>query len=168
MERDRSLSPLFGRVDDVKTEYSHDFVPLAPELVRRWFNYCEIAYPTKEGWLFANPRTSKPYHREEIQKKHIRRAANAAGTKDNIGWHTFRHRYRSWLDQAEAPIGVQKELTRHASIQTTMNVYGRAMTENKRQAHNNVVQMVVKADAANNGGLGSASNSKTGPKAIVY
>jgi hypothetical protein len=31
---------------------------------------------------------------------------------------------------------------RHASIQTTMNVYGRAMTDSKRQAHSNVVQMV--------------------------
>jgi hypothetical protein len=30
---------------------------------------------------------------------------------------------------------------RHASIQTTMNVYGRAMTDRKRQAHSNVVQM---------------------------
>jgi hypothetical protein len=33
---------------------------------------------------------------------------------------------------------------RHASIQTTMNVYGKAMTDTKRQAHNNVVQMVLK------------------------
>jgi hypothetical protein len=35
---------------------------------------------------------------------------------------------------------------RHASIQTTMNVYGRAMTESKRQAHSNVVQMVLQAE----------------------
>ena len=34
---------------------------------------------------------------------------------------------------------------RHASIQTTMNVYGRAMTDGKRQAHSNVVQMVLQA-----------------------
>jgi hypothetical protein len=34
---------------------------------------------------------------------------------------------------------------RHASIQTTMNVYGRAMTDSKRQAHNNVVQMILQA-----------------------
>ena len=33
---------------------------------------------------------------------------------------------------------------RHVSIQTTMNVYGRAMTDSKRQAHNNVVQMILK------------------------
>jgi integrase len=39
---------------------------------------------------------------------------------------------------------LQKELMRHTSIQTTMNVYGRAMTDGKRQAQNNVVQMVLK------------------------
>ena len=40
---------------------------------------------------------------------------------------------------------------RHASVQTTMNVYGRAMTDSKRQAHGNVVQMILKpADDATN------------------
>jgi integrase len=53
---------------------------------------------------------------------------------------------RSWLDQTDAPIGVQRELMRHASIQTTMNVYGRAMTDGKRKAHDKVVQMVLKAE----------------------
>jgi integrase len=39
------------------------------------------------------------------------------------GWKTFRHSYRWWLEETEAPIGVQRELMRHASIQTTMNVW---------------------------------------------
>ena len=33
---------------------------------------------------------------------------------------------------------------RHASIQTTMNIYGKAMTDTKRQAHSKVVEMVLK------------------------
>ena len=37
---------------------------------------------------------------------------------------------------------VQQELMRHASIQTTMNVYGRAMTETKRRANSQVVRLV--------------------------
>ena len=37
---------------------------------------------------------------------------------------------------------VQQELMRHASIQTTMNVYGRAMTDTKRKANSQVVGMV--------------------------
>jgi integrase len=61
-----------------------------------------------------------------------------------IGWKTFRHSFRSWLDQTEAPIGVQRELMRRAGIQTTMNVYGRAMTDGKRQARGNVVEMILK------------------------
>jgi integrase len=63
----------------------------------------------------------------EIQKKHLKRAAKAAGIGTDIGWHTFRHAYRSWLDETGAPIKVQQELMRHASIQTTMNVYGQAV-----------------------------------------
>jgi integrase len=37
---------------------------------------------------------------------------------------------------------VQQELMRHASIQTTMNVYGRAMTDSKRKANSQVVGLV--------------------------
>jgi len=40
---------------------------------------------------------------------------------------------------------VQQELMRHASIQTTMNIYGVAMTETKRQANSAVVRMALKA-----------------------
>jgi integrase len=137
-----------GRVDDVKTEYSRDTVPMAPELVRELMEYRSRCYPTEEGWLFANPATGKPYHQEEIQKKHIRGAAKAAAIKSQVGWKTFRHSFRSWLDQTDAPIGVQRELMRHASIQTTMNVYGRAMTDSKRQAHSNVIQMVLQVETA--------------------
>jgi integrase len=98
---------------------------------------------TQDAWLFANPATGRPFHQEEIQKKHIRRAAKAAEIATGVGWKTFRHSFRSWLDQTEAPIGVQRELMRHASIQTTMNTYGRAMTDSKRQAHGNVVEMIL-------------------------
>ena len=133
-----------GRVGDVKTEYSRDAVPVAPELARELLFYRERCYMTPDGWLFANPATGKPYHQEEIQKKHIKTAAKAAGITMTVGWKTFRHSFRSWLDQTEAPLGVQRELMRHASIQTTMNVYGRAMTDGKRQAHCNVVEMILK------------------------
>jgi integrase len=39
---------------------------------------------------------------------------------------------------------VQQELMRHASIQTTMNVYGRAMASSKREANGKIVEMVLK------------------------
>ncbi|MBS1822295.1 MAG: tyrosine-type recombinase/integrase [Acidobacteria bacterium] len=64
------------------------------------------------------------YHQESLQKRQIKRAAKLAKLGEDIGWHKFRHTYRSWLDETGAPMKVQQELMRHASIQTTMNVMG--------------------------------------------
>ncbi len=165
-----------GRVDDVKTEYSRDHVPLHESLVEVLLEWSKKALPTEEGWVFASPLTNRPYHPTEIQKRHIRPAGcclvecpkcNAscgvwcrdgqgertaiheerwasAGKYGSIGWHTFRHTYRSWLDETGAPMKVQQELMRHASIQTTMNVYGQAMASSKREANGKVVEMVLK------------------------
>ena len=173
-----------GRVDDVKTEYSQDYVPLHPSLTEIVLTWAKEATATEEGWVFANPITKKPYYPTEIQKRHIRPAGcclvecpkcgaavgvwcrqeeptpngkrlpvhderiEVAGKYATLGWHTFRHTYRSWLDETGAPMKVQQELMRHASIQTTMNVYGQAMSSSKREANKKVVEMVLKPMAA--------------------
>jgi len=90
----------------------------------------------------------------------------AAGITATVGWKTFRHSFRSWLDQTDAPVGVQRELMRHASITTTMNTYGRAMTDGKRQAHGNVVEMILKP-AGNPTNKPEAEAAKPAPVAIV-
>lgn len=169
-----------GNVDDVKTEYSQDYVPLHPSLTEVVSEWSKESVPTEEGWVFANPITKKPYFPTEIQRRHIWTAGwclaecpkcgagagvwcsqvkptptgqrlliheerqAAAGKFSSIGWHTFRHTYRSWLDETGAPMKVQQELMRHASIQTTINVYGQAMSSSKREANSKVVEMVLK------------------------
>jgi len=47
----------------------------------------------------------------------------------------------NWLDSMGTPIGVQQKLMRHSDIRTTMNVYGDALTDDMRQAHEKVVRM---------------------------
>jgi integrase len=147
-------SMVHGRGDDVKTEYSRDHVPLDGALVELLLQHRQLWCSTREGWVFANPATGRPYHQDTIQQNHIREAAIKAGLGDGIGWKTFRHSYRSWMDDTGAPLGVQKELMRHASIQTTMNVYGKAMSDSKREVHSKVVEMILKpkksADAGGN------------------
>jgi integrase len=137
-------SIVHGKIADVRTEYSRDFVPLDPALVEILMAHRQRAYQTPVGWVFANPVTDRPFHQDTIQQKHLRPAGVAAGLGDSIGWHTFRHRYRSWVDDTGAPMSVQKELMRPASIQTTMNVYGKAISDSKRSANSKVVQMVLK------------------------
>ena len=73
----------------------------------------------------------------------MKKAAIAAEIGPEIGWHTFRHTYRSWLDASGAPLKVQQELMRHAGIMTTMNVYGKAMPSIKREANSKVVSMAL-------------------------
>jgi integrase len=92
----------------------------------------------------VNPASGKPYHAAPIQQDYFRPAGQAAGLKGELGWHSFRHSYRSMLDAAGAPIGVQQKLMRHAQASTTMN-YGNAYMEGKREAHGKVVQMVFSA-----------------------
>jgi len=70
---------------------------------------------------------------------------DAAGKFGHIGWHTFRHTYRSWLDDTGAPIGIQQKLMRHAQVSTTMNVYGNALMESKREANSKVVKMALRS-----------------------
>lgn len=137
-------SVVHGRVDDVKTEYSNDLMPLDETLVSHLRQFRGQAVVEQESpWLFANPATGKPYHQEEIQKNYLRPIGTALGI-EKLGWHTFRHSFRSWLDETGASVGVQKDLMRHANISTTMNVYGMSMTEAKREAQSKVAGLLAR------------------------
>ena len=138
-----------GRVSSVKTEYSEDELPLDPsfaDLMTAWRPRCVA---TAEGWMFPNPTSGKVFHAGPIQQDYIARAGREAGLLRTVSWHTFRHTYRSLLDDAGAPVGVQQKLMRHAQVATTMNVYGDAQMRSKREANSNVVRMVLPISNAN-------------------
>ena len=91
--------------------------------------WCAESNPTLNGRRF-------PIHDERRE---------ATGRDDGPGWHTFRHTYRSWLDDAGAPIGVQQRLMRQAEVSTTMNAYGNALMAAKREANSKVVRMALRS-----------------------
>jgi len=117
--------------------------PLDPDFATVLLAWKQRCPESSGGWVFPSPVTSRPYHASPIQQDYIRSAGRKLGL-GNIGWHTFRHTYRSWLDSSGAPLGVQQKLMRHADIRTTMNVYGNALMDSKRQANSKVVQMVLR------------------------
>jgi hypothetical protein len=57
-----------------------------------------------------------------------------------------------------------RQLMRHASVQTTMSIYGRAMTDSKRHAHSKVVEMVLKSDKTD--GVVSPENTNGSLKGV--
>jgi hypothetical protein len=61
---------------------------------------------------------------------------------------SFRHTFRTLLDESGASMKAQQELKRRADIRTTMNVYGKAVDESKREAHGKVVRLVLPSKVA--------------------
>jgi integrase len=133
-----------GRVDDVKTEYSEDDLPLDPDFGTVMLNWKARSPETPGGWVFPNPATLQPFHASPIQQDYIRPAGWKIGLDQSIGWHTFRQTYRSLLDATSAPIGVQQKLMRHAQVATTMDTYGNAQMQAKREANGKVVRLVLR------------------------
>ena len=137
-----SRAVVHGRIKTVKTEYSEDELPLDPDfatmlLARRATN-------AGSQLVFPSPMTGRPYHTSPIQQDYIRPAGETLGL-NGVGWHTFRHTYRSWLDATGAPLGVQQKLMRHSQISTTMNIYGNALMDSKREANSKVAQMAMRS-----------------------
>jgi len=134
-----------GRVDDVKTEYSEAPLPLDPALAEVIFEWRrKTEFSADSNFVFASPYMAgeKPYTPWNMQHNQLSPAAVKAGLGP-IGWHTLRHTYRAWLGDNGEPLTVQKELMRHASIQTTLNTYGGGMMESMREAHGRVVRQAM-------------------------
>jgi integrase len=139
-----------GVVSDVKTKYSNAGMPLDPvlaEVLLRWRE--KTLFQGPGDWVFASPfKAGKlPWYPWGVERRHLIPAGIRCGI-GRLGWHTFRHTFRTLLDETGAPMKVQQELMRHADIRTTMNVYGRAMDASKREAHGKVVRMVLAAKVA--------------------
>jgi integrase len=135
-----------GRIGRVKTEYSEDEMPLDPafaEVLLKWQTLCPAS---EQAWVFPSPNTGGVWHSSVLQGEILVPAGKKIGI-DRLGWHMFRHSYRSMLDACGAPIGVQQKLMRHAQVSTTMQ-YGNAYMTEKRKAHGAVVQMVLPAKPA--------------------
>jgi integrase len=131
-------------VGDTKTEYSERAMAIDPAMLavlKTWRQETEFA--SNSDWLFASPIQlgalpwSYPWVWRVFQK-----AASGAGI-GKLGTHTMRHSYRAWLDAVGTPIAVQQKLMRHASITTTLNIYGDVVTDEMAQAHSKVVQLAL-------------------------
>ncbi len=130
-----------GRVKTVKTECSEDELPLDPDFATILLDWKNRS--SNSELVFPSHVTGRNYHASPIQQDYIRPAGEKLGLK-GIGWHTFRHTYRSWLDATGAPLGVQQKLMRHAQISTTMNIYGNALMDSKREANSKVARLALR------------------------
>lgn len=134
----------FGRL---KTEASGKPVPL-PDFVKDalcdWRK--QSTYSGEGDFLFPSLRLSGkfPLAPDTVLKKVIRPALVRAGIRGKvIGWHSFRHSLATNLRSIGVDVKVAQELLRHANSRVTMDIYTRAVSEQKRAASGRVLQMML-------------------------
>lgn len=132
-------SAVDGNVADVKSEASRDVIPLSGDFISLLLRWQKIAPHSEEGWMFPSVVTGRPYHAGVLLRRHLRPLAQKVGVA-RLGWHSFRHTFRSWLDSVGTAVGVQQKMMRHADVATTMNVYGKAMMDSKLDAHTKLLE----------------------------
>lgn len=131
-------------VDEVKTIASRKQMSIAKgllDVLKQWHQQTQFAVDT--DWIFASPvklgRLPISYCSYERQ---LQAAAKRAGI-GQIGTHTMRHTYRSWLDAVGTAIAVQQRMMRHTDIRTTLNIYGDVVTDEMSEAHSKVVGLAL-------------------------
>src|SRR5271165_682325 len=134
------------RLNKLKTEYSQDEVPIERGFILELKKWQALCLDTEERWLFPSPVTGRPYHADSIRADYLVPTGLKLGL-GRIGFHTFRHTYRAWLDETGAPVGVQQKLMRHAHVSTTMDQYGNASALAKRKANRPIVQRLLQRPA---------------------
>lgn len=132
-----------GHEASVKTIHSKKELPLHPLLaaellrLRQWSEF-----KAEDDFVFASPWLGGdlPFRSGNVQTKVLVPAGQTIGLKFRLGWHTFRHTYKTMLDERGVPLTVQRDLMRHADSRTTAQVYGQVNIERMRDANSDLVE----------------------------
>jgi integrase len=157
-----------NRFGDTKTEASRKPVPLHSSVIDcldEWRK--ESPYNGDDDFLFPSVRKNgkQPITPDMVLKKVIRPALVRAKITDKvIGWHSFRHSLATNLRAAGVDLKTAQELLRHANSLITLEVYTPAISANKRDANNKVMEMMIEAGRAN---ISAPSPAPSRPKLLL-
>jgi integrase len=134
-----------GHVDQVKTIHSEKPLPLDPLLAQTFQAWRkQTPYSEPDDWVFPTGAGENPYAASTVQTRVLIPIGKTMRLDFSLGWHTFRHSYKSWMDQGGVSFSIQRDLMRHADIRTTMQVYGQVRMEELRGANSDVVSQAMK------------------------
>jgi integrase len=136
-----------GRFGNTKTEASKKPVPLhvsVSDALLEWRR--ESDYSADADFLFPSIRLNgaSPLSPDMVLKKIIRPALVRAGVSGKvIGWHSFRHSLATNLRALSVDVKIAQELLRHASSRTTLDLYTRAVSAEKRSASGRQIDLLM-------------------------
>jgi len=134
---------------DTKTQASRRPVPLHPIVLAVLLDWKKEALFTGESdFIFASTRLNgkKPLSPDSLLKKSIRPALERANIHGKIvGFHTFRHSVATQLRSLGVDVKVAQELLRHANSRITLDIYTHAVSDQKRDASNKLLDLLLPA-----------------------
>lgn len=140
-----------NRFGNTKTECSRRPVPLHQFVLDALLEWrMQSLYKTDADFLFPSIRRNgkQPLSPDSLLKRSIRPALERAGiVGKQIGWHNFRHSLATNLRAMGVDVKVAQELLRHANSRTTLDIYTRAVSQQKRDANAKVVEMMLPTGA---------------------
>jgi integrase len=110
-----------GELGELKTKKSVRNLPL-PE----WLASRVKALANGEGFCFRS-RAGTPINQKNALRRYVHPACAELGFKIG-GWHDFRHTMTTWALK-QFPTKVVSELLGHASVKTTLDIYGHVFQE---------------------------------------
>lgn len=134
---------------ETKTEASRKPVPLHPVLVEELKQWRRVSlYRSDEDFIFPSiaKNGGQPISPDMVLKRHIRPALKQIGVTKRIGFHSFRHGLATMLRQRGVDIKTAQELLRHANSRITLEIYQQSVSEEKREAHDRVMGMLLAAN----------------------
>jgi integrase len=143
-----------NRIGKTKTEASCRPVPLHLVVLNALLEWrAQSPYAADLDFLFPSTRfkDEKPLSPDSILEKSIRSALARIGVVGKqIGWHSFRHSLATNLRSLGVDIKVAQELMRHSSSRTTLDVYTRAVDQQKREASLKVMELMLPLEVKKN------------------
>ncbi len=100
-----------SELKEPKTDASWSTLPLEGTLL----DVLKANRPEDGLWVFPSPVTGGCMSADTILQKKIKPAVTELGLP-HIGWHTFRHSYKSWQGKSKATPSELKDMMRHADI----------------------------------------------------
>jgi len=138
-----------NRFGETKTECSRRPLPIHPSVLQVLLEWKKKSLYTADGdFLFPSIRRNgtQPLSPDSLLKRSIRPALARAGIEGKvIGWHSFRHSLATNLRAMGVDLKVAQELLRHANSRTTLDIYTRAVSQQKRDASAQVAEMLLPA-----------------------
>lgn len=138
-----------ARKGKVKTERSDAPLPLAKQVLDAFLElYKASDMKEPEDWVFASPYKAGrlPLDSRNLQTKYLIPAGQNIGLDFSLGWHTFRHSYKTLLERTGADLTVQRDLMRHADTHTTSQIYGEVEFDRMRASNEKAVELAFSAE----------------------